>query len=409
VQTKSKKRKKVIPSSSRAAPSAVAATLIEGADDLAFLKSKEPPAWLDSREVVRLVDLFCGCGGMTLGVSEAARRSGRRVEHVLGCDFSDSQLAVYSSNFGPASVRKEDLSGLSSLLGSSMTPVELKLFRPLAGSSIDFLLAGPPCQGHSNLNNHTRRNDPKNELYFKVARAAELLSPQHILIENVPGVIRDHGAAVARTEEALRELGYSVNHEVLDLTKIGVAQTRKRHVMVATKSNLSEDELKFERLLGQYFVPVRPLSWAISDLAGNIDQGMMGQLPEMAPQTLDRVNYLFDNDLYNLPDEQRPDCHREKAHTYQSVYGRMKWEKPAPTLTSGFMTVGRGRFLHPSERRTLTPREAARVQFIPDYFSFAALSSKKAIADAIGNAVPPKMSMVFAAALLAASTTKTGD
>ena len=337
---------------------------------------------------------------MSLGVSEAVRRAGRRVEHVLACDLSDSQLAVYRSNFGDEAVRKEDLSGLSSLLGSSMTPVELKLFRPIVERNVDFLLAGPPCQGHSNLNNHTRRSDPKNELYFKVARAAELIAPRHILIENVPGVIRDHGAAVERTELSLRELGYRVHHEVLDLTRIGVAQTRKRHVMVATKVEVDESALKFANLLAPYFVPKRSLAWAISDLTDVEEPGLMGQVPVMAPQTLERVNYLFDNDLYDLPDEQRPDCHREKAHTYQSVYGRMKWDNPSPTLTSGFMTVGRGRFLHPSERRTLTPREAARVQFFPDYFSFVALDNKKAIADAIGNAVPPKMSMVFASALL---------
>ena len=369
-------------------------------EDMAFLQATAWPASDASGADLTIVDLFCGCGGMTLGVWEAARRAGRRPRAVLGCDVSDSQLAVYGSNFGPESAKNEDLSRISSLIGSAPTPLELRLFRPLRNQRIDFLVAGPPCQGHSNLNNHTRRSDPKNELYPKVARAAELIKPRHVLIENVPAVMNDHGDAVNRTISALQGLGYATASGVVSLVTLGVAQTRKRHLLVATKATEDEGSLDFKQLTSGFRTPLRSLRWAIGDLLDERRTGMMNEVPGMTDRTKERVDWLFENDEYDLPDSERPDCHRTKAHTYQSVYGRMSWDSPAPTITGGFMTMGRGRFVHPQERRTLTPREAARVQFFPEFFDFSPLTTRKSIAEAIGNAVPPKMSMVFAAALL---------
>ena len=370
------------------------------AEDLAFLRAPTWPADGNTGPELTVVDLFCGCGGMTLGVWEAARRAGRNARAVLACDISESQLAVYAANFGTKSVKNEDLNRISSLIGSAPTPLEIRLLRPLRDQRIDFLVAGPPCQGHSNLNNHTRRSDPKNELYPKVARAAELIAPTHILIENVPGVMNDHGEAVNRTIEALHSLDYVTTSGVVSLAKLGVAQTRKRHLLVATKATRDASLIDFAKLTSGFTTAPRSLRWAIDDLQATEGSGIVNETPGMTDRTKERVDWLFDNDMYNLPDTERPDCHRTKPHTYQSVYGRMDWESPAPTITSGFMTMGRGRFVHPLERRTLTPREAARVQFFPDFYDFSPLTTRKSIGEAIGNAVPPKMSMVFAAALL---------
>ena len=112
-----------------------------------------------------------------------------------------------------------------------------------------------------------------------------------------------------------------------------------------------------------------------------------------------RINYLFDSGSYELPDEERPDCHRLKPHPYRAVYGRMRPDTPAPTITSGFGSTGQGRFVHPNERRTLTPHEAARVQFFPDFFDFGT-RGRRAYQEMIGNAVPPKLAYVVALDLL---------
>lgn len=119
-----------------------------------------------------------------------------------------------------------------------------------------------------------------------------------------------------------------------------------------------------------------------------------------------RIDYLFDNDLYELPDAVRPDCHKN-GHTYRSVYGRLKWENPSPTITTGFLTPGRGRYIHPRQRRTLTPHEAARIQAFPDSFSFLSVEgndlTKKTLTKLIGQAVPPPLG--HAAALVALGAT----
>jgi DNA (cytosine-5)-methyltransferase 1 len=116
----------------------------------------------------------------------------------------------------------------------------------------------------------------------------------------------------------------------------------------------------------------------------------MDDAPALSPENRARIDYLHDHDEYDLPDHQRPDCHKD-GHTYPSVYGRMYWDKPAQTITSGFMTPGRGRYVHPGQRRVITAREAARIQGFPDTYDFSVdggAPSKKALTKWIGDAVP---------------------
>lgn len=115
-----------------------------------------------------------------------------------------------------------------------------------------------------------------------------------------------------------------------------------------------------------------------------------------------RIDWLFDNDTFNLPDRERPDCHKN-GHTYGAVYGRLEWSKVSGTITTGFMSPGRGRYIHPTQRRALTPHEAARIQGFPDSFAFlyedGTIPAGKALGKVIGDAVPPVMGQ---AAILAA-------
>jgi DNA (cytosine-5)-methyltransferase 1 len=117
----------------------------------------------------------------------------------------------------------------------------------------------------------------------------------------------------------------------------------------------------------------------------------MNTVPGLSAENRSRVDYLFDNELHDLPNAERPDCHKDGT-TYSSSYGRMHWELPAPTITGGFLSPGRGRFVHPKLRRVLTPREAARVQGFPDWFDFivdeSRPPSRSQLARWIGNAVP---------------------
>jgi DNA (cytosine-5)-methyltransferase 1 len=157
-----------------------------------------------------------------------------------------------------------------------------------------------------------------------------------------------------------------------------------------------------DAIVEQFRCTPRDLRWAIGDLEDSASSSSFMDRPNSPqPHTQRRIDWLFDHDEYDLPDTERPKCHSSKKHTYKAVYGRLRWDRPAPTITGGFDTMGRGRFVHPSRRRTLTPREAARIQFIPGFFDFGAFADRRvALADLIGNAVPPKLSYIFALELL---------
>jgi DNA (cytosine-5)-methyltransferase 1 len=277
--------------------------------------------------------------------------------------------------------------------GESLTPAERRLQRDVG--SIDILLGGPPCQGHSNLNNYTRRKDDRNVLFLRMARFAEVLRPGVIIIENVVGVIHDSRQVYQRTWAFLEQLGYSVDGGIVKANHIGVPQRRARVVLVARRTG----DVVLRDILGRFATPDRPAMWALDHLVDAPNSSAFDTPAVPAAETERRIRYLFERGMHLLPDSERPDCHRTRVHKYQSVYGRMFEDQPAPTITTGFMTMGRGRFVHPTRPRTLTPHEGALLQFFPDSFRFGALS-RKSYANLIGNAVPPKLAYVLALGLL---------
>lgn len=355
--------------------------------DAAFLRSSRPP-YEALRPRVRIVDLFAGCGGLTLGAAEAARRLGMGIDVRLAVDFDSTATEVYRANLPGADVRlvrAEEL--FDGVPGHPLTPKEAAI-RDTVGP-LDVLLGGPPCQGHSDLNNHTRRADPRNALYLRMARAAEVLVPTIVLIENVPTVTRDTEKVVETTMERLRIAGYSVDDAVLDLTRLGAAQRRRRHVVLASRDPrvMVAEILKTEGHRCPTH-PVRSLRWAIDDLVPASSDRAFDTAPSPSADNVRRIAWLFDNDQDDLPNDLRPPCHRSE-HSYKSMYGRLKWDEPAQTVTTGFGSMGQGRSVHPSQRRTITPHEAARLQFLPDFWDFTKATSRGQLAMLIGNAAPP--------------------
>ncbi|NOT08201.1 MAG: DNA cytosine methyltransferase [Gemmatimonadales bacterium] len=333
---------------------------------------------------------------MSLGVAEACRALGRGFSPVAAFDIDPAALKTYSLNFGLHEPMPADLGTLlAPRLGTRMTPAERALKRRVG--RVDIVVAGPPCQGHSNLNNATRRNDPRNGLYFRVARFAELFAPSFIFVENVAMVLHDHGNVVEQTRRGLESLGYIVSHGIVDLSRLGLAQRRRRHVMLATMAGSGSALPRIEEIVELHARPPRSLRWAIGDLKGFHSKSPIDRPTGLKPETQRRIDFLFDHDLYDLPDSERPACHRDKVHSYGSVYGRLRWNQPAPTITGGFDTMGRGRFVHPGLRRTLTPREGARIQGLPDWFDFSPVMLKRSnLVRTIGNAVPPRLTYVLA-------------
>lgn len=356
--------------------------------DVAWLKSKEHPFIPEWRSAIRMVDLFSGTGPMTLGIVEAGRATGVNVLPVFAIDFEKNAALNYAYNFPECNVVNDDiLNYVDGDLGNPVTKAEETTLNMVG--RIDMVIGGPPCQGHSDLNNHTRRNDPRNQLIFRVIRFVELTMPRYVIIENVQGIRHDKNHVLQFAEDYLKKLGYNLYENLLMASKYGVAQNRRRFILVAALDDMDFNLKQYER------DTVNSVWWAINDLSEEKAKDVFNTSAKHSLTNQQRINYLFDHNIYELPYQLRPKCQQKEDNRYTSVYSRMHPENPAPTITSGFGSIGQGRFGHPYERRTLTPHEAARVQFIPDFFKFSDELNRVALQKMIGNAVPPKLTYII--------------
>lgn len=364
---------------------------------------------------LRAVDAFSGCGGLTLGVTQAALAVGRQLHSIAAIDVDEGGLAVHQSNFNDTHALATSVSSVvdfhvSGSGDASRFAYEPEVIHPaLAGEAgnIDVLLAGPPCQGHSNLNNRTRREDPRNLLYLTAVALAVALKSRFVIIENVPEVVSDRSNVVVTAKALLRSSGYKfIDSSVLAAHEMGWPQTRKRFFLIAAFDSKKSVGLTLSGAAAGLKRKPYGLGWAIGDLvesAGDIDRaGVMDSVPVLSEENLARIAWLFENDKHNLPNEERPDCHKD-GHSYPSVYGRMYWDRPAQTITTGFLTPGRGRYIHPLVPRVITPREAARIQAFPDNFRFVVNGhdpARTSLSKWIGDAVPPVLGYAAALPLL---------
>jgi DNA (cytosine-5)-methyltransferase 1 len=355
--------------------------------------------WPATRRRLRAVDLFCAAGGMSLGMRYAARAIGIDVEIALAADADADALAIYAANHHPAVASVADVQSLVSykVIGRgamakwggrpSLVDAQLRAFL----EPVDILIAGPPCQGHSSFNNRTRRNDARNLLYVTTAAFAVASRVRLCVIENVPDVQRDKYEVVKTARSLLESEGYSVSDAVLSASEFGVGQRRRRHFLVAVRG--AGDAMDLPAALQGLTQSSMTLRRAIGDLSRRKGGSIVDSVGTLSQENQTRINWLFYHDAYDLPDKQRPDCHRN-GHTYPSVYGRMKWDEPAQTITTGFLCPGRGRYVHPSNRRTVTPREAARIQGFPDSYDFCPAGmqpTRSLLGKVIGDAVPPPL------------------
>ena len=362
--------------------------------DVAALRSADLPACDPSWPVLSIADLFSGCGGLSLGIQRAAQNSGYSLDVRLALDSDQIAMNVYRRMFpGATTVCKPIEEVLDGEIGSQATGKEADLAHEVG--QLDFLVGGPPCQGHSNLNNHSRRDDPRNGLYLRMARAAEVLRPAAIIIENVPTVTYDVQKAVQRTIDHLHSIEYAVGDGVVDLSNLGVPQKRRRHIIVAFQDCNSNPQDLVDSLKAPICKHIpRTVRWAIADLEDEVGANAFDSASRPYPINQSRIDWLFDNDAIDLPNELRPPCHRSD-HSYTAMYGRMQWDLPAQTVTTGFNCMGQGRYVHPSRRRVITPHEAARLQALPDFVDFRSVPARKYLAKLIGNSVPPLLAFAI--------------
>ena len=380
---------------------------------------------MSSGPPLRTVDLFCGAGGLGLGAELAARAYGREMRVRRAMDTDATALEVYRRNLRPDHVINGSVAAaIDYQLRTRGGRVRLAYAPEIVDENLrgaagaDLLVAGPPCQGHSNLNNHSRRDDPRNDLLIATAVIGIALSVRAVVIENVPTVRNAREKVVDVSRRLLEDAGYRVAETILAADRLGWPQSRARLFLVAVREDGAMADAATDERFAAFAAcgpweeaDQRPVSWAIGDLVDLEGAGPFDTAPEPSGVNRRRIDYLFDNGLHDLPDAERPDCHKNGT-SYTSVYGRMHHDRPAQTITTGIGTPGQGRFIHPSRRRLITPHEAARIQGFPDWFSFSPEDrepSRKELAKWIGDAVPPFLSFVATSfalgALVRGSTT----
>lgn len=340
-------------------------------------------------EKYNVLDLFCGCGGMSWGLAK------KGFHIVAGFDIWDAALNTYQHNHKDAKAVNLDLAGAG--------PIEVLESIGVDPHQIDVLIGGPPCQGFSKNTPASWRflEDPRNQLYKAYLRFVKDIQPDVVIIENVAELYNAFGGIV-RNEiiNTLNELGYGVNVKIINMSHYGIPQKRRRCFFFASKKGVpSFPEESEETLAG----------WdAISDLpVVNQGEGYDGMpyggeaLNEYQRRMRGSSASLY-NHIANVmrstqtariasigPGQGMKDMPKELQvkSGYSGAYGRLDYTSAAPTITRWVFHIGSGRFAHPREVRGLTMREAARIQSFSDDFHF--LGSRSDQAGQIGNAVPP--------------------
>lgn len=322
------------------------------------------------------VDLFCGAGGLTVGL----RRAGFTV--VGAIDVEHLAVHAYRANHPETAVWQGDIRRLD--------PAEMRRLLGLRRGELDLLAGCPPCQGFSTmrtLNGSHRIADKRNALVMQMARYADEFRPRAVMMENVPGLAKDGRSA--RLRSSLRKLGYRVTDDTLDTASFGVPQHRRRYVLIALRDGeptlaSREPRIRTVRELIGSLPPAGSSGDPLHD-HGEHRSVEIQQLIESVPRD--------GGSRSDLGDEWQLPCHR-RTEGFYDVYGRMAWDSPAPTITGGCVNPSKGRFLHPVADRAITLREAALLQtFPPDYrlpLNEISGSGKYSIAELIGNALPPE-------------------
>lgn len=329
------------------------------------------------------VDLFAGAGGSTQGLTDAGYTVVAAVEN-------DSDAAsTYSRNHAEVQIFEEDI--------ATVSPADLRCALGPDHQEVTLLNACPPCQGFSTLG-QVDADDQRNDLVAQVWRFTEELLPRAVLIENVPGLV--HNERWKDLSENFEASGYRVESRILDAVDFGVAQRRKRLIAIAIRGALSPFPAELSELLPRSFRLKAKSAREVLALAGSIDrtEDEWHIARSSTKRVLQRLRAIPPGgNHYDLPVELQLPCHRRLRESGRKAatgpYGRIPLDGPAPTLTTRCTTVSCGRFVHPTEDRGISLREAALLQTFPSRYSFA--GSYGSVERQIGNAVPARLAQAL--------------
>jgi DNA (cytosine-5)-methyltransferase 1 len=318
----------------------------------------------------KAIDLFSGCGGLTLGLTQAGFR-------VVGAvEIDPLAVETYKANHKRVVVWEKDI--------SKIPAVEIMRRLKIEPGQLDLLAGCPPCQGFSTMTTLNGRigQDKQNDLVFEFLRFVRAMRPKAVMLENVPKLAKNRRFKKLRDE--LQKLGYEINHAVLNAANYGVPQRRRRLILVAGQGKTIPfgSTTQRKRTVREFF----------AKLGRRAKNDPLHNLPEIRSDKVKQLIREIPHDggsRLDLGKHRQLECHR-KCDGFKDVYGRMAWNEVSPTITGGCCNPSKGRFLHPTKNRTITLREAALLQTFPPNYFFSLARGKFPAAQMIGNALPPE-------------------
>ncbi len=328
---------------------------------------------------LKAVDFFCSIGGVTQGFRSAG------IDVLGGIDIDASCKETYEKNNNTKFLTADV---------SSLEKEDVASFFKIRKKQDDLIFVGcSPCQYYSNIKTDKTKSCQTRLLLADFQEFVDFYRPGYVFIENVPGLDNKPESPLGKFKKFLVKNHYVFDEGVLNAKYFGVPQNRRRYVLVATRV---KKEIKLPQENKDNITTVRQ---AIGDpkiftsiKAGHVDQSdLKHSSAKLNALNLKRIKATKHNggDRRSWPKNLQPDCYSDHSGHYD-VYGRMSWDKPAPTITTRFVSYSNGRYGHPEQDRAISLREGATIQSFPLDYKFYS-NSQGTIARMIGNAVPPKL------------------
>ena len=354
--------------------------------------------------MLKTIDLFAGCGGFSCGFEKAG------FDIVTAVEFDKTIAESYKKNHEKTTMLAEDIKNIDN-------------DNYFKYHDADIIIGGPPCQGFSMAGARIRNgfiDDPRNYLFKHYFNIVKLVRPKIFILENVKGILTLHNGQIFEEIKKLFEdkdqfdgKPYKIQYKVIKARAFGIPQNRERVIIVGsqidfdleTEIQKTKDQLKkkdatfFDNVTvwdaisnlpkpdenGQVTLKAYKCDYQKKLSSGNKTTFNHIQTNH-SKKALERIAKIKINENFTALNESIKSVH-------SGSYGRLDPNGISPTITTRFDTPSGGRFIHPFEDRTLTPREAARIQSFPDDFEFT--GNRTSICKQIGNAVPPKLAYFF--------------
>jgi DNA (cytosine-5)-methyltransferase 1 len=330
------------------------------------------------------VDLFCGVGGLTHGVQKAG------VDVVAGVDLDATCQYAYETNNKAEFINKAI---------ENINTEEINSLYP--DNCVKVLLGCAPCQPFSNYSLRYKKDghkDDKWKLLYYFISIVEKIRPDIVSMENVPQLTK--AAVFGDFAQRLQEMGYHTSWKIVNCADYGVPQNRKRLVLLASMLNNIDliEPLYNEETHLTVADAIKSLPPLKDGETSKFDP--LHRASKLSKLNKKRIRQSVPGGTWqDWSDDLRLTCHKKNTGKgYRSVYGRMEWNKPSPTITTQFYGYGNGRFGHPEQDRALSLREGALLQSFPSYYKFINAQnpqSNRQIGIHIGNAVPVELGVAI--------------